>query len=45
MKKTDAEILIKPAKKLDCFLADSEALIKEAKHYATVFLPRKWAPN
>ena len=31
MKKTDVEILIKPAKKLDCFLADSEALIKEAQ--------------
>ncbi len=31
MKKTDAEIFIKPAKKLDCFLADSEALIKEAQ--------------
>ena len=31
MKKTDAEIIIKPAKKLDCFLADSEALIKEAQ--------------
>jgi putative hemolysin len=31
MKKTDAEILIKPSKKLDCFLADSEALIKEAQ--------------
>ena len=31
MKKTDAEILIKPTKKLDCFLANSEALIKEAQ--------------
>ncbi|MDD1642526.1 MAG: GNAT family N-acetyltransferase [Methylococcaceae bacterium] len=31
MKKTDAEIFIKPAKKLDCFLAGSEALIKEAQ--------------
>ena len=31
MKKTDAEILIKPVKKLDCFIADSEALIKEAQ--------------
>ena len=31
MKKTDAEIFIQPAKKLDCFLADSEALIKEAQ--------------
>jgi putative hemolysin len=31
MKKTDAEIFIKPTKKLDCFIADSEALIKEAQ--------------
>jgi len=31
MKKTDAEILIKPTKKLECFLANSEALIKEAQ--------------
>jgi len=31
MKKIDAEILIKPTKKLDCFLADSVALIKEAQ--------------
>ena len=31
MKKTDAEIFIQPAKKLDCFLADSESLIKEAQ--------------
>jgi putative hemolysin len=31
MKKTDTEILVKPAKKLDCFMADSEALIKEAQ--------------
>jgi putative hemolysin len=31
MKKTNAEISIKPAKKLDCFLANSEALIKEAQ--------------
>jgi putative hemolysin len=31
MKKSNAGILIKPAKKLECFLADSEALIKEAQ--------------
>ena len=31
MRKADTEILIKPAKKLDCFIADSEALIKEAQ--------------
>ena len=31
MKKTNAEIFIKSAKKLDCFIADSEALIKEAQ--------------
>ena len=31
MNKTDAKILLKPIKKLDCFLADSEALIKEAQ--------------
>lgn len=31
MKKSDAQIFIKPAKKLDCFIADSEALIKEAQ--------------
>lgn len=31
MKNTDTEILIKPAKKLDCFLAQSEELIKEAQ--------------
>ena len=31
MKKIDTELLGKPTKKLDCFLADSEALIKEAQ--------------
>jgi len=31
MKKIDAEIFIRPTKKLDCFIADSEALIKEAQ--------------
>jgi putative hemolysin len=31
MKNTDAEIVVKPTKKLDCFIADSEALIKEAQ--------------
>lgn len=31
MKKSDAGLFIKPPKKLDCFLADSEALIKEAQ--------------
>ncbi len=31
MKNTDTEIIIKPVKKLDCFIAQSEELIKEAQ--------------
>lgn len=31
MNNTDADLLTKPTKKLECFLADSEALIKEAQ--------------
>ncbi|MFA6163658.1 MAG: GNAT family N-acetyltransferase [Methylobacter sp.] len=31
MKRTDAAIQFKPAKRLECFIADSEALIKEAQ--------------
>ncbi len=31
MKKTDAAIQIKPTKRLECFIADSEVLIKEAQ--------------
>jgi Putative hemolysin len=29
--KTDSAILVKPTKRLDCFVADSEQLIKEAQ--------------
>ncbi len=31
MKKDTADVLVKPAKRLECFVADSEALIKEAQ--------------
>ena len=31
MQNTETETLIKATKKLDCFLADTEALIKEAQ--------------